>query len=203
MLYLRCTASVEFLKDGQGRYVVIEDLVVTSSKKGKGLPRLNNPQVRQTRQARMVDISGKRLTNRVATASGWVRMKPGTLQRIQGGRIEKGDVLAVARIAGVMAAKRAPDLVPLCHPIALTGGELSFKEEVLRDEDGLCRLIIRATFRTKDRTGVEIEALAAVSAAALTVYDMCKSIDRRMEIGGIRLELKMGGRSGTFRREKQ
>lgn len=109
----------------------------------------------------------------------------------------------MARIAGVMAAKRVPDIIPLCHPIALTGGEVRFGEESPVDKDGNCRLTIGATFRTRDRTGVEMEALSAVSAAALTVYDMCKSVDREMEIGGIRLELKKGGRSGTFRRGEE
>ncbi len=146
-------------------------------------------------RARMVDVSDKDRTVRTATASGTVRMQPVTLARITGGQVEKGDVLAVARIGGITAAKRTSDLIPLCHPVALTSVTVQFKAD---EAAGL--LHVEATARAADRTGVEMEALAAVTGACLTVYDMCKAVDRQMEITDVRLELKSGGRSGTWTR---
>ncbi len=142
----------------------------------------------------MVDVGGKEKTERVAVATARLRMLPATLQRILQGKVEKGDVLAAARLAGVMAAKRTPDIVPLCHPIALSGVEV----ELVPREDAL---EIRVTVRTVDRTGVEMEALTAACASALTVYDMCKSVDRGMVMEAVQLEHKSGGRSGTWDRE--
>ena len=145
-------------------------------------------------RARMVDVSDKERSVRTATATAAVRMQPDTLRRIVEGRVEKGDVLAVARVAGITAAKRTPDLIPLCHPVALTSVTVDFDA----DDDGVLR--VKATARAADRTGVEMEALAAVSGACLTVYDMCKAVDRGMEITAMRLEAKAGGRSGDWRR---
>jgi cyclic pyranopterin phosphate synthase len=142
----------------------------------------------------MVDVGGKEKTERVAVATALLRMLPATMERILQGKIEKGDVLAAARLAGVMAAKRTPDLVPLCHPIALSGVEVHLTPV----EAGL---EIRATVRTVDRTGVEMEALTSACAAALTVYDMCKSVDRGMVMERVQLDHKSGGRSGTWDRE--
>jgi cyclic pyranopterin phosphate synthase len=141
----------------------------------------------------MVDVGGKRKTERVAVATARLHMLPATLARIQQGKVEKGDVLAAARLAGIMAAKRTPDVVPLCHPIALSGVEVTLAPF----ESGL---EVRVEVRTVDRTGVEMEALTAACAAALTVYDMCKSVDRGMVIERVQLEHKSGGRSGTWNR---
>jgi len=146
-------------------------------------------------RARMVDVSSKDRTVREAVASGCVRMAPETLARIQDGSLEKGDVLAVARIAGIQAAKRTPELIPLCHPVALT----SVRVELAADEEAGA-LTITAVARAADRTGVEMEALTAVAVAALCVYDMCKAIDREMTIEGVRLLEKRGGRSGHWAR---
>ena len=143
---------------------------------------------------KMVDVGGKERTERVAVASGRVKMEPATVARIRAGQVEKGDVLAAAQLAGVMAVKRTPDLIPLCHPISVSAAQV----EVVAEEAGVT---IRAEVKTVDRTGVEMEALTAVSAAALTVYDMLKSVDRGMVIEQVRLELKSGGRSGTWRRD--
>jgi cyclic pyranopterin phosphate synthase len=145
--------------------------------------------------SRMVDTSEKPETLRQARASGLVRVAPATLALIRDRGLAKGDVLEVARLAGIMAAKRTGELIPLCHPLPLTGVTLEFAFE----GDSLLR--IEATARVVGRTGVEMEALTAVSAAALTVYDMCKAVDRTMTIERIRLEEKSGGRSGTFRRD--
>lgn len=145
-------------------------------------------------RARMVDVSAKEVTSRVAVASGEVRMRPETLDMIRQGRHAKGDVLAVAQVAGIMGAKRTADLVPMCHPLALDGVTLDFKLE----GEGVVH--IQATARTTARTGVEMEALTAVSVAALTVYDMCKAVDRGMTIGAIRLDRKEGGKSGVWER---
>jgi cyclic pyranopterin phosphate synthase len=142
--------------------------------------------------ARMVDVGDKPVTARRAKASGSVVMQPATLALIRDGKHKKGDVLAVARLAGIMAAKRTGDLIPLCHPLPLDGVTVDFS---YRDEQSLA---ITAEVRCTGRTGVEMEALTAVSVAALTVYDMCKSVDRVMTIGEIRLEEKDGGRSGHF-----
>ena len=143
--------------------------------------------------ARMVDTSGKGETLRIARASARVRMAPATLTLIRDGGVAKGDVLAVARLAGIMAAKKTGDLIPLCHPLPIAGATLDFAYE----DDSVLR--IEATVRILARTGVEMEALTAVSIAALTVYDMCKSVDRVMSVERIRLEEKSGGRSGDFR----
>ncbi|HTU92481.1 MAG TPA: cyclic pyranopterin monophosphate synthase MoaC [Gemmataceae bacterium] len=145
--------------------------------------------------ARMVDTSAKAETLREAKASGLVRMAPATLALIRDRGLAKGDVLEVARLAGIMAAKRTGDLIPLCHPLPLTSVAVEFTfagDDLLR---------IEATVRVFGRTGVEMEALTAVSVAALTVYDMCKAVDRVMTVERIRLEEKSGGRSGTFRRD--
>ena len=146
---------------------------------------------------KMVDVGGKAKTERVAVATCELRMLPATLARIQAGRIEKGDVLAAARLAGVMAAKRTPDLIPLCHPIALSGVEVQLQPA----EDG-AGLVVQVTVRTVDRTGVEMEALTAACASALTVYDMCKSVDRGMVLQAVQLEHKAGGRSGVWNRAR-
>jgi cyclic pyranopterin phosphate synthase len=142
--------------------------------------------------ARMVDTSTKAETLREARASGWVRMAPATLALIRDRGLAKGDVLEVARLAGIMAAKRTGELIPLCHPLPITGATVDF---TFREPD---LLRIEARVRVFGRTGVEMEALTAVSVAALTVYDMCKSVDRVMTIERVRLESKSGGRSGSF-----
>jgi cyclic pyranopterin phosphate synthase len=145
--------------------------------------------------SRMVDVSAKPETLREARASGLVRMASATAALIRDRKLSKGDVLETARIAGVLAAKRTGDLIPLCHPLPITSAAVAFNW----DADDLLR--IEATVRVFGRTGVEMEALTAVGVAALTVYDMCKSVDRVMTIERIRLEEKSGGRSGTFRRD--
>src|SRR5437016_1636504 len=144
--------------------------------------------------SRMVDTSAKPETLRQARASGQVRLAPATTALIRDRALAKGDVLEVARLAGIMAAKRTGGLIPLCHPLPLTGVTVDFAFE----GDSVVR--IEATARVFGRTGVEMEALTAVSVAALTVYDMCKAVDRTMTIERIRLEAKSGGRSGTFQR---
>jgi cyclic pyranopterin phosphate synthase len=141
----------------------------------------------------MVDVGAKAETQREAVARGAVRMQPETLRLIMEGGVPKGDVLAVARIAGIMAAKRTPDLVPLCHPLLLTHVSVE-----LRPAEGEAAIDIQATVRTSGKTGVEMEALTAVSAAALTIYDMCKAVDRGMRITDIRLAQKRGGKSGEW-----
>ena len=145
-------------------------------------------------QARMVDVGSKPLSAREATALGAVRMRPETLQKIAAGAHAKGDVLTVARIAGIQGAKRCAELIPLCHPLSLSTVEVELAPAATGDS-----LEIRATCRLEGRTGVEMEALTAVSVAALAVYDMCKSADRDMTIGDIRLLEKKGGRSGHWR----
>lgn len=149
-------------------------------------------------RARMVDVSDKAVTVREATAAGEVHMRPETMALIQSNGLPKGDVLAVARIAGIMAAKRTPELIPLCHPLAITAVTVDLEPDEARAVIG-----IRATVRCTGVTGVEIEALAAVSIAALTVYDMCKAVDRGMRIEGVRLVRKSGGRSGDVTLENQ
>lgn len=143
-------------------------------------------------QARMVDVTEKAVTQRSATAEAWVRMLPTTLQLIQEGGHPKGDVLAVARIAGIQAAKRTPDLIPLCHPLMLT----SVKVELT--PSGADRVHIQATCKLAGQTGVEMEALTAASVAALTLYDMCKAVDKGMLIEQVRLLEKSGGKSGHY-----
>ncbi len=144
----------------------------------------------------MVDVSEKAETERTATAEGSVYMLPETLRLIREGGVAKGDVLAVARLAGIMAAKRTAELIPLCHPLALASVRVDLACDPARDA-----VDITATCRLKGRTGVEMEALTAVSVAALTVYDMCKAVDRAMTLGDIRLVHKAGGKSGEFSRE--
>ncbi len=144
-------------------------------------------------RARMVDVSDKDVTARVAIARGSVVMAAATLARIQAGQIKKGDVLAVARLAGIMAAKRTADLIPLCHPLALTSVTLDLTADPARNA-----IDIEAQVKTTGRTGVEMEALTAASIAALTIYDMCKAIDRAMRITEIRLVHKSGGKSGSY-----
>ena len=143
--------------------------------------------------ARRVDVSGKDVTERTATATGRVDLSPECVALLRGAGVPKGDALAVARIAGIMGAKRTPDLVPLCHPIGLHGVTV----DLAVDDDGVA---ITATARTADRTGVEMEALTAVSVAGLALIDMTKAVDPRGVIGGIRLETKTGGKKGDWRR---
>lgn len=144
------------------------------------------------KRAKMVDVSGKESTLRTAVARSQIRMKPATLERITAGGISKGDVLAVAQVAGIMAAKKTSELIPMCHPIFTSGVDLKF--EVLSEDT----LEIRAVVKTVGATGVEMEALTAVSVAALTVYDMCKAIDPAMVIGPTHLLKKTGGKKGDF-----
>jgi cyclic pyranopterin phosphate synthase len=150
--------------------------------------------------ARMVDVSSKDVTTREATARGRVLMRPETLALIVEGNVPKGDVLATARIAGIMAAKRTHELIPLCHPLPLSSitVDLAPASEAAPD---LAAIEIEATVRTTSQTGVEMEALTAVSVAALTVYDMCKAVERTMQISDVRLVAKSGGRSGDYRSE--
>lgn len=148
--------------------------------------------------AKMVAVGEKDVTERVAEASGRIRMHAETLERIRSGGIRKGDVLAVAQVAGIMAAKRTSDLIPMCHPLFLTGADLTFSYN-----DTLSAIDIRAVVRCTGQTGVEMEALTAVSAAALTIYDMCKAMDRDMTIEAVRLERKAGGKSGEYVREEE
>jgi cyclic pyranopterin monophosphate synthase len=144
-------------------------------------------------RARMVDVSDKAETERVATAACSVVMQKATLERIMAGSVAKGDVLSVARLAGIMGAKRTPDLIPLCHPLALSSVSVELNCDPARNA-----VDITATCKLKGRTGVEMEALTAVAVAALTVYDMCKAVDRGMRIDGIHLVHKSGGKSGTY-----
>ena len=141
--------------------------------------------------AQMVDVSDKAVTDRIAVARNWIRMQPETLAWIEEGRAKKGDVAGVARLAGIMAAKKTPDLIPLCHPLPIA--KASIEIEVDRALPGLR---LTATVKTTGQTGVEMEALTAASVAALTVYDMVKAVDREMEIGGLHVALKDGGKSG-------
>ena len=143
--------------------------------------------------ARMVDVSDKEVSDRAATARGSVLMSPATLKLVAEGAMKKGDVLSVARLAGIMAAKRASDLIPLCHPLPLNGIDVKLDCDSARGA-----VDIEATCRVRARTGVEMEALTAVSVAALTVYDMCKAVDRGMRLSEIRLVRKAGGRSGEY-----
>ncbi len=144
----------------------------------------------------MVDVGAKQETHRVAVAEGSIRMKAATLELIVQGGHKKGDVLGIARVAGIMGAKRTPDLVPLCHPIALTRVDLAL--ETLQDEN---RVVCRATAETRGKTGVEMEALCAVQVALLTIYDMCKAVDREMSIENVCLLEKTGGKSGDWKRQ--
>lgn len=157
----------------------------------KPVPRLSH--VDASGRARMVDVGDKPETDRVAEAAGRVSLRPETLALIESRGVPKGDVIAVAELAGVMAAKRTSELIPLCHPLALTDAKVT----ITPDEEAAC-LEIRATVRTRGRTGVEMEALTAVAVAALTIYDMCKAADRGMRIEHVRLVRKAGGRSGEI-----
>jgi cyclic pyranopterin monophosphate synthase len=148
-------------------------------------------------EAHMVDVGDKAETSRSATAEGYVRMQPDTLKLIRKGDAKKGDVIGTARLAGIMAAKKTSDLIPLCHPLMLT----KVSVEITEDET-LPGLRVTATAKLTGKTGVEMEALTAVSVACLTIYDMAKAADKGMEIGGIRLLEKTGGKSGSYRREE-
>ncbi|ANT59116.1 cyclic pyranopterin monophosphate synthase accessory protein [Salipiger sp. CCB-MM3] len=143
--------------------------------------------------AHMVDVSDKPVTSRIATAAAWIRMERATFDLIAEGQAKKGDVIGVARLAGIMGAKKTPELIPLCHPLPVT----KVTVEITQDPE-LPGLQIEATVKTTGQTGVEMEALTAASAAALTVYDMVKAVDRGMEIGGLRVLLKDGGKSGRY-----
>jgi len=144
----------------------------------------------------MVDVSAKQPTMRTAIAAAEVRLSPGLLAAIKGGAVTKGDVLGVARLAGIMAAKRTPDLIPLSHPLAIHNVSIDFEMD---EPSGL--ITVRCTVRAYERTGVEMEAMTGASLAALTIYDMCKGSDKSISIGGIRLLFKEGGKSGVFRRD--
>jgi cyclic pyranopterin phosphate synthase len=145
-------------------------------------------------QAHMVDVAGKAATHRVAIARGRIEMLPATLAIIQSGTVKKGDVLGIARIAGIQAAKKTSDLIPLCHPLALTRVAVDFEVET----GAVAAVACTATVETVGPTGVEMEALTAVQVALLTIYDMCKAVDRGMTMTGIRLVEKHGGKSGSF-----
>ncbi len=147
-------------------------------------------------QAHMVDVSDKPVTDRIATAQSWIKMAPQTLELIKQGTAKKGDVLGIARLAGIMAAKKTSDLIPLCHPLPITKVTVD-----LTPDDTLPGVQITATVKTSGQTGVEMEALTAASTAALTVYDMVKAVQKDMEIGGVRVTLKDGGKSGRFEAE--
>lgn len=149
----------------------------------------------------MVDISAKNATERTATAQARVFLLPETLEKIQRGKIAKGDVLAVAQVAGVMGAKKTPDLIPMCHPILLTSVDISFTEDSRPDQDGCCSITVLATAKTTGPTGVEMEAMTAASVSALTIYDMCKAVDRGMRFSEVCLLSKSGGKSGTYSRQ--
>jgi cyclic pyranopterin monophosphate synthase len=147
-------------------------------------------------KARMVDVTGKKDTERAAVACGSVLMKPGTLKLVRQGKAEKGDVLGVARVAGIMAAKATHDLIPMCHPLNLSSVSIDFDVDAKKN-----KIDIRTTVKLKGQTGVEMEALTAVSVAALTIYDMLKAVDKEMVISEIMLLEKRGGKSGTFKRK--
>lgn len=147
-------------------------------------------------RARMVDVSEKNETGREAIAQGEIKVSRKTLDLIQAGQMAKGDVLGVAQIAGIMGAKSTSNLIPMCHPLMLTGAKVNFKMDIENN-----RVLIEARVKITGKTGVEMEALSAVSIAALTIYDMCKAIDKDMVIGNIRLVEKIGGKSGHYKRE--
>lgn len=155
----------------------------------------------QEGRARMVDVSGKPETDRAATATGMVFMRPETLARIESGQIAKGDVLAVAQVAGVMGAKRTPDLIPMCHPLLITSVDIHFKIHPPHNGQSLAAIEINATVKTSGQTGVEMEAVTALCVTALTIYDMCKAIDKGISFGQIGLVSKSGGKSGTYTRQ--
>lgn len=148
-------------------------------------------------RAKMVDVSEKTVTSRIAIARGNIRMRRETLALILERKVEKGDVFSVARVAGIMAAKKTPELIPMCHPLPITSVEID-----LQPNENPARVDIEAIVRVDGKTGVEMEAMTAVSVAGLTIYDMCKAVDREMSIGEIRLVKKSGGKSGTFVRKE-
>ena len=148
-------------------------------------------------KSRMVDVTAKTPTERMAWASGTVTMKASTLKRVMNSKIAKGNVFEVARIAGIMAAKRVHELIPLCHPLALTAIDIDFSPDAKKGE-----VMVDARVRLTGKTGVEMEALTAVSVSCLTIYDMCKAVDKGMVIGKINLIEKTGGKSGTYRRNE-
>ena len=148
-------------------------------------------------RARMVDVSEKEVTSRIAVARGTIHMRPETLELIRQGKVEKGDVFSVARVAGIMAAKKTSELIPMCHPLNITSVQIT-----LIAESTPARVDIEASVRVSGKTGVEMEAMTAVAVAGLTIYDMCKAVDREMALGEIRLVEKSGGKSGTFIRKE-
>lgn len=149
-------------------------------------------------RAKMVDVSDKDTTSRIAVARGSIHMRAETLELILDDKIEKGDVFAVARVAGIMAAKKTSELIPMCHPLNITSVEI----DLMPVRDNPARVDIEASVRVSGKTGVEMEAMTAVSVAGLTIYDMCKAVDREMSMGEIRLVKKSGGKSGTFIRKE-
>lgn len=157
----------------------------------------------ETGAARMVDVGEKAVTHRVAVAAGFISMEPATLELIVGGDAPKGDVLAAARIAGIMAAKRTGDLIPMCHPLGITHASVDLTPVRASDDSaGRTGFEITATVATDGKTGIEMEALTAVALAGLTIYDMCKAVDRGMVVSDVRLLRKEGGKSGTWIREE-
>jgi cyclic pyranopterin monophosphate synthase len=166
------------------------------SREGRGFLGLSH--LTPSGEARMVDVSPKKETAREAVAQVSVKMRPATLHAIRAGQMAKGDVLGVARTAGIMAAKRTPDLIPLCHPLRITGCDVTF---ILDDKRSI--VTIQARVRTVDKTGVEMEALTAAAVAGLTVYDMVKAVDRGIVLTGLSLLEKSGGKSGPWRRKKR
>lgn len=148
-------------------------------------------------RAKMVDVSDKDITSRIAVARGTIHMRAETLALILANKVEKGDVFSVARVAGIMAAKKTSELIPMCHPLNITSVEID-----LTLAENPARVEIEASVRVSGKTGVEMEAMAAVAVAGLTIYDMCKAVDREMSIGEIRLVKKSGGKSGTFLRKE-
>jgi cyclic pyranopterin monophosphate synthase len=148
-------------------------------------------------RAKMVDVSDKDITSRIAVARGTIHMRAETLALILANKVEKGDVFSVARVAGIMAAKKTSELIPMCHPLSITSVEID-----LTPAENPARMEIEASVRVSGKTGVEMEAMTAVAVAGLTIYDMCKAVDREMSIGEIRLVKKSGGKSGTFLRKE-
>ena len=146
-------------------------------------------------RARMVDVGSKRPTERIAVAQAQVFMKPETLTLVMDAGLKKGDALAVAQVAGIMAAKRTYELIPMCHPIKISAVNIEFSIDAESSS-----ITVVATAKTRDRTGIEMEALTAAATAALTIYDMCKGVDRAITISNVQLQKKSGGRSGTFKR---
>lgn len=153
--------------------------------------------INESGRPRMVDVGGKEDTKREAVAGGYIYMKRNTIDKIQAGEVKKGDVLNVAQTAGIMGAKKTSEIIPMCHLLMLTGVDIEFEIEPEN-----CRIYIEATVTTTGKTGVEMEALTAVSSCALTIYDMCKSVDKDMNITEIKLHKKTGGKSGVYKKEQ-